>query len=126
MARTLSERNVTVVGEIEMSEMILTGKPSVDRPWLKYYPKALLDNLQVPACTLTQYLQFNMPGLDVTAMHYYGTDVTWAKIFADTERVAKALKAVGFGVGDQVPVFLRSVPEFFPFCWPARRSAPPC
>ena len=92
----------------------LTGKPSIDKPWLKYYPKILMDNLQVPVCTLTQYLQFNMPGLDVPAMHYYGTDITWAEVFEKTERIAKSLKALGLGEGDQIPVFLRSVPEFIP------------
>lgn len=95
-----------------MDIQTLTGKPSVDKPWLKYYPSVLLDNLQVPQCTLTQYLQFNMPGMDVTAMHYYGTDISWAEVFATADRIARSLKAVGFGVGDQIPAFLRSVPEF--------------
>ena len=52
------------------------------------------------------------PGKDVTAIHYYGKDITWAQIEVEVNRVAKALKAVGFGVGDQIPMFLRSVPEF--------------
>ena len=93
--------------------LTMTGKPSVDKPWLKYYPKELLDNLKVPQCTLTQYLQANMPGLDVPAIHYYGTEITWAEILSTSERIAKSLKALGFGEGDQIPVFLRSVPEFF-------------
>lgn len=95
-----------------MVQTKLTGKPSVDKPWLKYYPQALLDNLQVPSCTIRQYLEYNMPSLDTVAMHYYGTDITWKEIFANADVAAKALKAVGFGEGDQVPVFLRSVPEF--------------
>ena len=90
----------------------LTGKPSIDKPWLKYYPSILLDNLQVPACTLTQYLQFNCPGLDVPAMHYYGTDITWGEVFARADRIAKSLKVLGIGEGDQIPVFLAAVPEF--------------
>ena len=95
-----------------MNNEILTGKPSVDRPWLKYYPQALLDNLQVPDCTLRQYLQFNIPSMDTVAMHYYGTDITWQQVFDRAGAVAKSLKALGFGVGDQIPSFLRSVPEF--------------
>lgn len=90
----------------------LTGKPSIDKPWLKYYPPILMDHLQVPACTLTQYLQYNMPGLDVPAIHYYGTEITWAEIFDRADRIAKSLKVLGIGVGDQIPAFLRSVPEF--------------
>ena len=97
-----------------MQNITQTGKPSVDKPWLKYYPQQLLDHLVVPECTLNQYLMANMPGLDVTAMHYYGTDFSWAQVLQSAERIAKALKAVGFGVGDQIPTFLRSVPEFVP------------
>lgn len=97
-----------------MQNITLTGKPSVDKPWLKYYPAQLLEHMTVPECTLNQYLVANMPGLDVTAMHYYGTDFSWAQVLQSAERIAKALKAVGFGVGDQIPTFLRSVPEFVP------------
>lgn len=89
-----------------------TGLASIDKPWLKHYPKELLEHLQVPSCTLTQYLQYNMPGPDVVAMHYYGTDITWAELFHNTDCIARSLKALGLGEGDQIPVFLRSVPEF--------------
>lgn len=104
-----------------MSMSTLTGKPSIDRPWLKYYPKALLDNLQVPTCTLSQYLQYNMPGLGVPAVHYYGVEITWAEIFYDADRVAKSLKVLGYGEGDQIPVFFRSVPEFIPMLLAAEK-----
>ena len=30
----------------------MTGKPSVDRPWMRYYPKALISGLEVPKCTV--------------------------------------------------------------------------
>lgn len=95
-----------------MNATTLTGKASIDKPWLKYYPPILMEHLQVPACTLTQYLQYNMPGMDVPAMHYYGRDITWAEVFETANKIAKSLKALGFGEGDQIPVFLRSVPEF--------------
>ena len=52
------------------------------------------------------------PGKGCSAIHYYGKDITWAQIETEVNRVAKALKAIGFGVGDQIPMFLRSVPEF--------------
>lgn len=95
-----------------MSVKNLTGKPSVDKPWLKYYPGFFLKKIKVPACSLTQYLQKNMPGHQVSAIHYYGAEITWAQIFAESTRIAKALKAAGCGEADQIPVFLRSVPEF--------------
>ena len=95
-----------------MSNMTLTGKPSIDKPWLKYYPSVLMDHLMVPECTLNQYLHFNCPGMDVPAIHYYGTEITWAQIFERADRIAKSLKVLGIGEGDQIPSFLRSVPEF--------------
>ena len=30
----------------------LTGKPSVDRPWLKYYPEQLRQMIKEPKCTV--------------------------------------------------------------------------
>lgn len=91
---------------------LLTGKPSVDRPWLQYYPSKLIDTLQIPNSTVYDYLKDHCPGEDVVAMHYYGTDITWREVDEQVEKTARALKAVGYGIDDQIPVFLRSVPEF--------------
>ena len=88
----------------------LTGRASVDRPWMKLYPE-VLRNLQIPACTLMEYLKMNCPGEDVVAMHYYGNDIKWSTVFENVELTARALKAMGFGEGDQIPVFFQAVPE---------------
>ena len=92
---------------------VQTGKPNLDRPWLRYYPQELLDSLSVPDITLNQYLRQNMTGLDDTAIDFYGNQITWRTIFRNVELVAKALRAAGFHEGDQVPVLVKSVPEFF-------------
>lgn len=92
---------------------VLTGKPSVDRPWMKYYPKEV-SMLQVPPCTLGQYMMGVCPGMDVVAIDYYDTKITWGEMMGEVEPIAKALKAIGFKEGDQIPVFLRNVPEFYP------------
>lgn len=94
-----------------MNMKTLTGKPSIDRPWMQYYPKEF-QQLQVPQCTLIDYLKKMMPGEDVTAIHYYGTDIAWKDVFKDAEVTAKALRAIGYKEGDQIPVFLRAVPQF--------------
>lgn len=88
--------------------------PSIEKPWLKYYPNFFLKSIKIPECSLTQYMQRNMPSLNTSAISYYDTEMTWAQIFAASTKIAKALIAVGYGVGDQIPVFLRSVPEFIP------------
>ncbi|WP_432618586.1 AMP-binding protein, partial [Butyricicoccus sp.] len=90
----------------------LTGKPSIDRPWMQYYPPQMIDGLCIPEQTIAEYLEERCPGADVTAMHYYGTDITWKEVNEQVDKTARALRALGFGEGDEIPVFLRAVPEF--------------
>ena len=89
----------------------LTGKPSIDRPWLKYYPEEV-SKLQVPDITLNEYVKNACPGMDVVAFHYYGNDISWDKFLMKVDMVAKSMRAFGMEEGDQIPVFFRSVPEF--------------
>lgn len=96
---------------IHMNKM-LTGKPSVDRPWMQYYPPQMIEELSIPEQTVAEYLEERCPGSDVVAMHYYGTDITWKELNEQVDKTARALRALGFGEGDQIPTFLRSVPEF--------------
>ena len=90
---------------------MLTGKPSIDRPWMKFYPE-VLRGIQVPACTVEQYLSVRAADPNVVAMHYYGVDITWGTVFRKVDATARALQVLGVKQGDQIPVFLRSVPEF--------------
>lgn len=86
-------------------------KPSIEKPWMKFYPPEIA-KIRLPECTLKEYLMQNCPGLDVPAMHYYGKDITWREVFKQSNDLAASLCAVGFKEGDQIPVFLQSVPEF--------------
>lgn len=52
----------------------LTGKPSIDRPWMQYYPQEMIENLTVPNSTIYEYLMYNCPGDDVVPFTI--TDVT--------------------------------------------------
>ena len=90
---------------------MLTGKPSIDRPSMKFYPE-VLRGIQVPACTVEQYLSVRAADPNVVAMHYYGVDITWGTVFRKVDATARALQVLGIKQGDQIPVFLRSVPEF--------------
>lgn len=89
----------------------LTGKASIDRPWLKFY-QGVVEHLNVPECTLREYLTKSCDDVNIPAVHYYGTDISWAEMLVKADRAARALKAIGFNEGDQIPVFFRSVPEF--------------
>ena len=89
----------------------LTGKPSVDRPWMKFYP-AGADQMTVPEVTMNEYLKMMSRGDDLTVMHYYGTDISWKKFFHMVEETARSMRAAGLDEGDQIPVMLRATPEF--------------
>ena len=78
----------------------MTGKPSIDRPWMKYYPEVLQKMIQIPECTVKEYLKKYCPGEDVAAMDFYGTQITWKTVFEQSEAAARSLKAVGFKEGD--------------------------
>lgn len=104
---------------------MLTGKPSIDRPWMKFYPD-VLRGIQVPACTVEQYLSVRAADPNVVAMHYYGVDITWGTVFRKVDATARALQVLGIKQGDQIPVFLRSVPEFIICCWQPSASVLRC
>ena len=91
----------------------MTGKPSIDRPWMKYYPEVLQKMIQIPECTVKEYLKKYCPGEDVAAMEFYGSQIAWKTVFEQAEAAARSLKAVGFKEGDEIPVFFSLVPEFF-------------
>ncbi len=90
---------------------IVKGKPSTERPWMKYYSEEI-QKLEIPECTLEFYLKQRCISESNIAIHYYGRDISWGEFFCQVNSAAKALAALGFGVNDQLPIFLRSVPEF--------------
>ena len=47
----------------------MTGFPSQDLPWMKYYPPQLIENLSIPDNTVNEYLREHCPGEDVVAIH---------------------------------------------------------
>lgn len=90
----------------------VTGKPSIDKPWMKYYPPQLIQGLTIPAQTVYEYLMERCPEDDVVAIHYYGRDIRWRELKEQVDLAARSLRAIGFVEGDQIPIFLRAVPEF--------------
>lgn len=95
-----------------MCKKILEKKSlSVERPWLKYYPQQL-QHMEIPNCSLSQYLKQSSTNPDDTVIEYYGNYLTWKDIFDQVDIIAKAMKKLGCNEGEQIPVFLQSVPEF--------------
>lgn len=89
----------------------LTGKASIDRPWLQYYPEEFR-NASIPECSVTEYLKQRITDETEIALNYYGNDLTWASFWQQVDATAKALRAIGIQTGDCIPMFLQAVPEY--------------
>lgn len=95
-----------------MNQIELTGKPSIDKPWLKFYPEALR-NVEVPKMTVANFLKYKNPDENKVAFEYYGNKITWKCLWEEVDTAARALAALGFKKGDRIPTFLLSVPAHF-------------
>ena len=97
---------------MENTGATLTGKASVDKPWLQFYPEALR-NVEVPTITVETFLRAKNPDENKIAFEYYGNKTTWKEFWGEVDKAAKSLKILGFGEGNRIPVFLQSVPAHF-------------
>lgn len=89
----------------------LTGIPSIDKPWLKYYDEESI-KLSMPSVSCYEYLyECNKDHLDNTALSYFGRKITFKEFFENIEKTAKALKVLGVKENDIITVSLPNIPE---------------
>ena len=94
-----------------MSDSKLTGYPSIDKPWLKYYSEEAI-NTPLPECTMYEYIYSrNQDNLDRVAMNYYGANTTYVQMFRQIDHMAGALEAAGVQEGEVVTVCMINAPE---------------
>lgn len=85
---------------INTPEKELTGYPSIDKPWLKYYSEEAI-NAPLPECTIYEYLwENNKDHLDDAALIYFGKKITYGELFEDIDKAACAFLALGLKAGD--------------------------
>ena len=93
------------------TEKKMTGYPSIDKPWLKYYSEEAI-NAPLPECTIYEYLwENNKDHLDDTALNYFGKKITYRKLFENIDNTANALSGFGIAEGDSVMFFTLNTPE---------------
>lgn len=89
----------------------MTGYPSMDKPWLKYYSEEAINN-PLPKCTLFEYVfENNIGHLDNIALEYFGQKITYRLLFDSIKQFAKAFAAEGIKKGDVVTVMSLITPE---------------
>ena len=105
---------------MNFAEQNLTGKASIDKPWLNFYPEEFR-NLDIPRITMESFLKMKNPDENRAAFEYYGNKITWKQFWAEVDIAARALKALGFKVGDRIPSFLPSTPAYYVLLFAAER-----
>lgn len=94
-----------------MGNQGLTGYPSVDKPWLKYYSKDVIDS-KLPECGIYEYvLNCNQDNLDRVALNYYGSKISYKQMFLQISYLAGTLEAAGVKKGDVVTICMINSPE---------------
>lgn len=93
------------------NEQNLTGYPSIDKPWLKYYTDEAI-NAPLPECTIYESVyRSNKNHLSDIALMYYGKKISYKVLFEKIDKTAKAFSALGVKNGDNVALCMPAVPE---------------
>lgn len=94
-----------------MAERKLTGYPSIDKPWLKYYTEEALA-MKAPECTVYRNIYNNNKNYpkDI-AIRYFNKNISYGVLFEQIEICAKSLKQIGIKEGDCVNLCTAGVPE---------------
>lgn len=94
-----------------MENKKLTGYPSIDKPWLKYYSEDAI-NAPLPECTIYEFLyENNKDHLDDVALIYFGRKITYGALFTHINKCESALYKIGVKPNDIVTIALPSIPE---------------
>lgn len=91
----------------------LTGYPSIDKPWLKYYPQTLLENRVVKnKCKIIERLYEVWKDRTEFIFNYYDENISVEDFFGKINAIARSLKAIGVKENEVLVASLESVPEY--------------
>ena len=75
------------------TETGMTGYPSMDMPWLKYYNKESLEK-PLPHSTIADYIYTeNKDHLTGTALIFFGRKVSYGTLFSEIDKAVAAVVA---------------------------------
>lgn len=89
----------------------LTGYPSIDKPWLKYFKRELIDE-PIPKRTVYQSIyENNKAFLTDDAINYFGNKISYGKLFSCVDICTRSLLKIGISRGNCVTLCTAGVPE---------------
>lgn len=93
------------------SEKELTGYPSIDKPWLRYYSEDAV-SADIPNQTLYEMVFENHSNhLSDIALNYFEKRITYGSLFETIDKMASALVNSGVERGDCISIMSLSMPE---------------
>ena len=76
------------------TEKELTGYPSIDKPWLKYYDEETI-NAEIPECSIYEAIKSaNEDNLPKVAIDFYGNLISYRELFENIHNVAASLTSL--------------------------------
>lgn len=94
-----------------MKEQKLTGYPSIEKPWLKYYSEEAI-NAPLPEGSMYDYVyENNVDRQKNTILNYLGKKVSVYEFFDNIQNLSKAFYANGIRKGDIVTLISLVTPE---------------
>lgn len=106
---TLKEENTYVVNKEKSKKLV--GKPSIDRPHLKWYPEEAY-TLELPKLSAYQYMeQRNQKYINDIVLRYFGKEIRYHEFFKKINETEKAFIKLGVKEGDIVTIMSVNSPE---------------
>ena len=89
----------------------LTGFPSVDKPWTRFYTQTEKE-AAIPEGSMFDYLyEQNKAYPSETAIEYYGRKITYQELFRSIDQCCRNLAALGIKKGDIVTIQSLPLPQ---------------
>ena len=89
----------------------MTGYPSIDKPWLKYYSDEAI-NVEIPHMTAYDYIcHCNKNESGETAINYFGRLITYEELFRKINKCANQFSQLGIEKGDIVRICMPTTIE---------------
>ncbi len=89
----------------------MTGSPSIDKPWMKYYSEEAL-RAELPVGSMFDYVfRRNAEHPNDIALVYYGNKISYQALFEKIDRCASSFTHLGVKKGDVVTVQAIAVPQ---------------
>ena len=89
----------------------MTGYPSIDKPWLKYYNENNI-GLRRTNSNAYEYMKANnKDNLSSISISYMNKDITYAELLKNIDTATKSLIKLGIKKGDVVSLVMANIPE---------------